>query len=157
MRVGGVLLIRKLRKHIHRNGKFSIEKRQAYGTVMCAKKGGHIDMTAHIFPQKRKRNPRPSEATTFPEDTIIRQCHKRMKGEKPQAREQRDKSRKPILNRTPSGRPSENRGDFRQENGAVTCDQIPSRRTPPSPRDENFVFVTNCPPSEFSPPEPVAG
>ena len=37
MRVGGVLSIRKLRNHIHRKGKFGIEKGQAYRTVMCEK------------------------------------------------------------------------------------------------------------------------
>ena len=57
----------------------------------------------------------------------------------------------------PSGRPSENRGDFRQNNNLWRAFWHSPAEPPPRPRDENYVFVTNCPRPEQTPPDPTVG
>ena len=47
---------------------------------------------------------------------------------------------KTFLSRNPSGRRSENWGDFRQENRTVLCNQIPSRRTAAKPSWRKIPF-----------------
>lgn len=115
MRVGGVLSIWKLRNHISRIDGISIGNGQTYGTVMCDKKDGHIDMTAHISPQKQKLNPGLRKTVSFTKNQINQPRHT-------QTRRRKHKPRKPQTNSQAtnpssflSGRPSENRGDFRQE------------------------------------------
>lgn len=45
-----IILIRKWAAFFRYENWFVIENGQAYGTMMCGKKDGHIDMTAHISP-----------------------------------------------------------------------------------------------------------
>lgn len=53
-----------------------------------------------------------------------------------------EKSLKPIPNRPPAGRPSENMDDFRQENAPTCVHRCPLTKPPSSPRDENSTLVT---------------
>lgn len=114
-------------------------------------------MTAHIFPQKRKRHP-TSELSNDPikrYDNLV--VPPKGKAEITTMGKLQDNIHNPIPNHTPSDRRSENSGDFRQENISVPCDLIHPAEPSPSPRDENFVFVTNYSQSESTPSEPVAG
>ena len=54
--------------HIHRKGKFGIEKGQAYRTLMCGDIENHANGTAHIFPQKTRARPGWMEQYFHPKD-----------------------------------------------------------------------------------------
>lgn len=56
-RKGGQSHFRYESSHIHRNGKFGIEKGKAYITLVCGEIENHANGTAHIFPQKARANP----------------------------------------------------------------------------------------------------
>ena len=88
--------------------------------------------SAHI-PAKAEAAPAPSRAVIRSKDAIIRQCYKHIESKKLQARGRQSKSGKPLPNSTPSGRRSENRDDFRQENISAPRDQMPSLRTAAKP------------------------
>ena len=77
--------------------------------------------------------------------------------ENPQPRGRPSKSNEPIPSYIPSGRPSENGRDFRRENDCHWAIRYRPPELPPSPRDENLVFVTNCTPSEPTLPLQTAG
>ena len=124
---------------------------------MCDKKDGHIDMTAHISPQKQKLNPGLRKTVSFTKNQINQPRHT-------QTRRRKHKPRKPQTNSQAtnpssflSGRPCENMDDFRQENAPTCVHRCPLTKPPSSPRDENFVFVTKYPQPEQTPPDSVAG
>ena len=95
--------------------------------------------SAHI-PSKAEAASTTNRAVIRSKDAIIRRCYKQAENKKIQASGQQDASHKTFPSRTPSGRRSENWGDFRQENRTVLCDQIPSRRTAAKPSWRKIPF-----------------
>lgn len=111
---------------------------------MCGESDSHTNMTAHIFPQGWKVNHRPSKTVNFPRERIYQLRHTWARRRKLVPIEPHINSQTTNPNRWPSDRPSENKGDFRQENRTVPCDLIHPAKPPPRPRDEKFIFVMNC-------------
>ena len=123
----------------------SASRRDRHTKLWCAKNGQSYRYDSAHIPEKTRASPDQVNHYVCSMNWWLRLRCRTDGRVKPQPRGWLTNSTKPIPNRTPSGRPCENKNDFRQENRLPRC-AISYRpaEPPPNPRDENTFWSRVC-------------
>ena len=111
---------------------------------MCGEQDGHTDMTAHIFPQKRKRHPQRTEQSFAPKMRSFVVATSRRRTKKYKQADSKTHPTRHFRAAPPLAAVAKTGAIFVKRIGLCCAIRYRPAEPPPSPRDEKFPFVTNC-------------